>query len=58
MEPFCFHRENKAIVISFTSMHLAHELFGLLSGFSKMLWLITSSEVFQERERDTPQQSL
>jgi hypothetical protein len=36
VEPFCFLRENnKAIVISFTSMRLVHELFGLLSGFSK-----------------------
>ena len=36
VEPFCFYRDNnKAIVISFTSMRLVHELFGLLSGFSK-----------------------
>ena len=35
VEPFCFHRDNsKAIVLSFTSMRLVHELFGLLSGFS------------------------
>ena len=35
VEPFCFHRENKAIVVSFTSMRLVNELFGLLSGVSK-----------------------
>ena len=36
VEPFYFHCENsKAIVLSFTSMRLAHELFGLLSGLSK-----------------------
>ena len=36
LEPSCFHRDNsKAIVLSFTSMRLVHELFSLLSGFSK-----------------------
>ena len=34
--PFCYHRENKkAIVVSFTSVRLVNELFGLLSGLSK-----------------------
>ena len=35
VEPCCFHCDNsKAIVLSFTSMRLVHELFDLLSGFS------------------------
>ena len=36
VEPFCFYRDNKkATVLSFTSMRLVHDLFGLLSGFAK-----------------------
>lgn len=36
VEPFCFHHENnKAIVLSFGSMRLVHELFVFLSGYSE-----------------------